>query len=84
MIKKFKAKKILCKHKKHPAWFKKFKQFRIHHRVLSYAIGSFGIILVWKGVSGIIDATPIFNSPTVSLISGVGLTIATGVFFEMV
>ena len=73
------------KHKhKHPSWLDAFKKFRLHHRILSYTIGAFGIILVWRGVWDLVDQTPIFNHPLISLISGVGLTFAAGVFFEMV
>lgn len=90
MLKKKKKIKILktkLHHKhthKHPSWLEAFKKFRLHHRIISYTMGAFGIILVWRGVWDIVDQTPIFNHPLVSLISGIGLTFAAGVFFEMV
>ncbi len=69
---------------KHPSWLNSFKKFRIHHRIFFYVLGAFGAILIWRGVWDLVDATPIFNHPVVSLLSGVGLTVAAGVFFELV
>lgn len=71
-------------HKKSNSLIRKFKQFRIHHRIAFYIIGALGVIFVWRGVWTIIDNTPIFNDPFASLGIGVGLAAAGGFFFEMI
>ncbi len=70
-------------HKKSNSLIRRFKQFRVHHRIAFYIIGALGVIFVWRGVWTIIDNTPIFSDPFASLSIGVGLAVAGGLFFEL-
>jgi hypothetical protein len=70
-------------HKKQSGLVKKFKSFRVHHRIAFYIVGALGVIFVWRGIWTIIDATPFFSDPLASLGIGIGLAFAGGMFFEL-
>lgn len=63
--------------------FSKIKRFRLHHKLIFALIGIIGIIMVWRGVWTLIDTTPFFNAPVISIILGLLLVVISGFFFKL-
>jgi len=61
----------------------KLNLFRKHHKILFSLIGVVGIILVWRGVWNLVDTTPFFNAPVISIIVGFLLVALSGFFFKL-
>lgn len=61
----------------------KLKLLRLHHKIIFSVIGIVGIILVWRGVWTLIDATPFFNAPVISILLGILLVAISGFFFKL-
>ena len=63
--------------------FRRIKRLRLHHKIIFSLIGIVGIILVWRGVWTLIDATPFFNTPVISIVLGFLLVAISGFFFKL-
>lgn len=62
---------------------KSFNKFRTHHKIIFYLVGVTGVVLIWRGIWVLFDATPFLNQPLASLGLGLFLVIVSGVFFKL-
>ena len=61
----------------------KISKFRNHHKIIFALVGVVGIILVWRGIWTLVDTTPFFNTPIISIIAGLFLVAISGLFFKL-
>ncbi|MBI4078919.1 MAG: hypothetical protein HY429_01335 [Candidatus Levybacteria bacterium] len=56
---------------------------RAHHKILFSLVGIIGVVLVWRGIWTLTDATPLLNDPIASIALGIFLVILSGFFFKL-
>jgi hypothetical protein len=61
----------------------RFRQMRIHHKLIFSLVGLVGVIFVWNGVWRLIESTPVIGHPVSAIFIGLALAAISGVIFSL-